>query len=324
MKPNQSQKTLKENRLNNMVLCFIRNEIYNINPPVDEDYAKEFISGQFKKLLKGIIEDKLLKNLYHKYKLGFDILEIIEDDKYYKERSFHEFPELFIAQPIENNFQKDGKNLNESSQIELNGDYQEVFSLDGIEMPPNYTFIESELPKVKAKFIAKVKSYIFFLELNTWIEKNGFSIPVIEFDSITEVSPTLDSTNSKDEEPEEEIDKDLMTVKSFLSFLVEEKICDEENYDKLVNLIYNFLVKDEDVALEDIVKLKNGSSRRLGSALGEIFREIASAPLSYEYLLLGKKNINQFSEVKLNMENFQKSTLYKYYADKRLCYKKLH
>jgi hypothetical protein len=317
MKPNQPQKTLKENRLNNIVLRFIRSKLFNVNP-VDEEYAKDFVKGEYDKFLKCIIENKLLNKLYHQYKLGIDVLEIVEDDSFYRNSTFKEFPTLFYAQPIENHLQNEEKF---SIQSKLNDGFEQVFPLDGLAPPPNYKFMEDELPKVKAEFIALVKRYIILLELKNWIEKNGFSIPIIEFDSIIEELPSIDSTNSKDEEPEEKIDKDLMTVKSFLSFLVEEKICDEENYNKLVNLIYNFLVKDEDVALEDIVKLKYGSSKRLGSALGEIFREISPASLSYEYLLLGKKNINQFSKVKLNKEKFQKSTLYKYYADKKLCYK---
>jgi len=321
MKPNQPQKTPKENRLNYIVLRFIRSKLFNVHP-VDEEYTKDFVLVEYDKYLKYIIKNNLLNKLHHQYKLGIDVLNIVEDDSFYRNSTFKEFPTLFYAQPIKNYLQNEEKF---STQSILNDGFEEAFPLDELEPTLNYKFMEDELPKVKAQFIALVKRYIILFEFKNWIEQNGFPLPSLEFDSKIEELPKIDSTsNSKDEEPEEELDYDLMTIKNFLSFLVEEKIANEENYNKLVNLIYNFLVKKELVVLDDMVRLKSGSSKRLGSALGEIFRELTTESISYEYLLLGKKNINQFSKVKLKKEKFQKSTLYKYYADKKLCYKEFH
>jgi hypothetical protein len=64
------------------------------------------------------------------------------------------------------------------------------------------------------------------------------------------------------------------------------------------------------------VFVKHGNKKKLGYALGSLFREYVNTPISYEYLELCKRLFDCYVEMTIEENDVYKSNLYKYFTTK--------
>ena len=294
-----------QNKMNDIELLikrFIRKEISKLKPR-DNDYANQFLNDEFSKLMKCITKDKVMEGLYHKYRLGFDILEILNNKKFYYDLPHEKFPMLFKVEPSVTI--PVSKVKKKSAKLKSKDGFTEPQSLEGMEMPPEITLIKEQIPFVQKALIRKAKRYIAIMELKSWIEKNGLKSPKIDFSKF--ITDNVEDSNK---------DITLITIENYLKSFNEGQIINDGNYNKLINLLYKFFKDNSNPTLKEPIVVKYGSVKKLAFALGGIYKELSDKPLSYEYLLLGKNNISLFLKEDISSKSFQKTNLYKYYSTK--------
>lgn len=292
-----------QNKMNDIELLikrFIRKEISKLKPR-DKEYTASFLNDEFSKLTKHFTKDKVMVGLYHKYRLGVDILEILNNKNFYNDLPHGKFPMLFKVEPSVTI--PVSKVKKKSAKVKSNDGFNEPLSLEGMEMPPVITLIKEQIPFVQKALVRKAKRYIAIMELKSWIEKNGLISPKIE-------SSKFIAENTEDSNE----DITLITIENYLKSFNEKEIISDGNYRKLINLLYNFFKDNLNPTLKEPIVVKYGSAIKLGFALGEIYKELSDKPLSYDYLLLGKNNISLFLKEEISLKSFQKSNLYKYYS----------
>lgn len=290
------------NDIESLIKRFIRKEISKLKPR-DSAYATQFLNDEFSKLTKYFTKDKVMEGLYHKYRLGFDILEILNNKKFYYDLPHEKFPTLFKVEPSVSI--PVSKVKRKSTKVKSKDGFTKPPSLEGMEMPPEITLIKEQIPFVQKALIRKAKRYIAIMELKSWIEKNGLISPKIEFSKF--ITDNAEDSNK---------DITLITIENYLKSFNEGQIINDGNYNKLINLLYNFFKDNLNQTLKEPIVVKYGSVKKLAFALGGIYKELSDKPLSYEYLLLGKNNISLFLKEDISSKSFQKTNLYKYYSTK--------
>lgn len=128
----------------------------------DEAYVAEFILNEFSKYDKYITKNKTIKELYHKYLFGDDIISLLNTDKFYNELSKDDYPLLFES------IKKEMK----TSKKKANNDNWGQF-----EMPISQNIIVERIPIFRKELIKLFKKHVAYMELKKWIEKNGISTP---------------------------------------------------------------------------------------------------------------------------------------------------
>ena len=153
--------------LENIITRFITIKINNIKVR-DINYASEYLKKSFENISKYIINNREIKDLYHRYRLGVDILAILNTDKYYYDLPFASYPTLFevVENQMENNHKRKKEKNKESDNIE------NIFS-KGFVAPPEYTIIKEQIPIVRKGLVKLCTKYIAFMELKKWVETNG-------------------------------------------------------------------------------------------------------------------------------------------------------
>lgn len=106
------------------------------------------------------------------------------------------------------------------------------------------------------------------------------------------------------------------TIEDYIIQFKEDKSINELDYTALVNILLKFFEKNKSTILIKPLFVRNGNKKRLGYALGEIFKSLKNEALSFEYLELGKKNISIYNDEQIDKTKFNKSNLYKYYTTK--------
>ncbi len=290
------------NNIELLIKRFIRKEISKLKPR-DNAYTTQFINDEFSKLTKYFTKDKVMEGLYHKYRLGFDILEILNNKNFYYDLPHEKYPMLFKVEPSVT--VPTSKVKKKAAKVKSKDGFTEPLSLEGMQMPPEITLIKEQIPLVQKALIRKAKRYIAIMELKSWVEKNGLISPKIEFSKF--ITDNTEDSNK---------DITLITIENYLKIFNETEIINDVNYRKLINLLYNFFKDNLNPTLTEPILVRYGSAIKLGFALGGIYKELSDKPLSYEYLLLGKNNISLFLKEEISLQSFQKSNLYKYYSKK--------
>lgn len=128
----------------------------------DDAYVAEFILNEFSKNDKYITKNKTIKELYHKYLFGDDIISLLNTDKFYNELSKKEYPLLFESIKIETKTSKKKSNN---------------INWEQFEMPINQKIIVERIPMFRKEMIKLFKKYVAYMELKKWIAKNGITSP---------------------------------------------------------------------------------------------------------------------------------------------------
>jgi hypothetical protein len=286
-----------------LIKRFIRRKISKLNPR-DEDYAIQFLKDEFNKMTKNLAVDKVIESLYQKYRFGYDILEILNDTKFYYTLSFEKYPMLFkIENSVVTAVQKVKRS---SSRIKNKQPNTEQKSLEAIQQPPVIKLIEEQIPFVKKVIVRQTKQYIAFMEFKSWIHKNGLTLPRI--DAQIKLETASESPSS--------VDLITITIENYLISFKENNKISEFDFTRLVSLLERYFKENQYSKLETPIFVKYGVTKKFAFALGEIYRELKTSPLSYEYLLVGKNNISLFNKVDVARNNYFKSKLYKYYSSK--------
>jgi hypothetical protein len=272
--------------------------------PRDKEYAIQHLNTKLSRLTPYIKKDKVLEHLYKQYRLGSDIFQILDDEYFYNTLPYHKYPHLFkIGEPTEIPISKVKKKATKAKSKHAFD--EPPYELEFFAMPPEITLIKEQIPIVKKTLTEDIKKYIFFMEFKNWIEQNGLTIPQVkENESIRLAQETASS------------DIELQTIENYLKHLMvrNKPMFNDENYKKLIKILYDFFKHHKETRLPVPIKVKKGSIKQLALALGDIYRELSENAITYEYLMLGKNNISLFSEYDIKPDKITNSTLYKYYC----------
>ena len=206
---------------------FIRKEISAFKPR-DNAYATEFLKNKLSELTKHLIKDEVIKSLYNKYRLGLDILEMLNNDAFYSNLPPEKFQILFKIEPLVEI--PKSKSKKRSVKVNFKHKIEEPISLENIEMPSEVklrkgktTLIKENIPFVKKSLIRKAKRYIAIMELKAWVDKNGLTI--IQIDEGKMASGEYDDDVN--------IDMIMVTIKNYLKDFIEGQKINDVNYHKL-------------------------------------------------------------------------------------------
>lgn len=106
------------------------------------------------------------------------------------------------------------------------------------------------------------------------------------------------------------------TIEDYLLPFKEDNSINETEYNSLINILLSYFESNQMTVSAPKLFVKNGNKKKLGFALGQIFKGLKNEVLAYEYLKLGKDNLSIYKDEVLCKENFTKSNLYKYYTTK--------
>ena len=135
----------------------------------DSNYALEYIKNELKKADKCMTSNPDIKKIYHKYRLGADIMALLNTDKYYHDLSPIRYPELFVM-PEEIEDSKSKKHTRKKATIikkEVEIDWDKAFTCPEIN--------KSLIPKARKIFIKESRKYIAFMELKRRIDEKGLA-----------------------------------------------------------------------------------------------------------------------------------------------------
>lgn len=289
------------------IKCFISEEISKLKPR-DKEYTASFLNNELNKLTKYLVKDKVIEGIYHKYRLGIDILEILNNNKFYYDLPYEKFPMLFKVEPSVTI--PVSKVKKKSERVKSKDGFSEPLSLEGMQMPPEITLIVEQIPIVKEALLMKAIEYIKIMELKSWIEKNGITKPQLnstEDISFIEITDDVKSVLLK-----EKIDEHLSLFK-------ENNEISTENYKNLVSLLMKYFIENEQVVLSKPITVSNGMTRKLAYSLGRLHKEASGDSfLKVTFFNLCTKNIAIFKKYDNDSHNFQKSNLYKYFTSNPL------
>ena len=295
------------NEIELIIKHFINEEIGKLKPR-DKEYTASFLNNELNKLTKYLVKDKVIEGIYHKYRLGFDILEILNNNNFYYNLPYEKFPMLFKVEPSETI--PVTKVKRKSAKVKSKGGFNEPFSLEGIQMPPKITLLVEQIPIVKKALIAKAIEYIKIMELKSWIEKNGITKP--QLNSTEDISFIEITDDAKSVLLKEKIDNHLLLYK-------EKNEISTENYNNLVSLLMKYFLENELIVLSKPIMVSNGMTRKLAYSLGRLHKEASGDSfLKVTFFNLCTKNIAIFKKYDNDSHNFQKSNLYKYFTSNPL------
>jgi hypothetical protein len=264
--------------------------------PRDFDYAKTYYIKQINKKIRCMPDIYQIKQLYKSYLLGEDIFQILDKQEFYSRLSPTQFPELFSIAP--------SKPVKKVSKAKVNIKDEEFWT--SFELPPEATFIKDNIPKVKKTIIWITKRYITLMEHKSWIERYGLTMPQLKENKQINLPGDKASWDLKLLETIEDVLKNYKTGNK--------KIIDDENYKNLIIILYNYFKYGKVTTLKEPIAIKKGSMLKIASDLGIIYKKLrVKDGITYEYLMLGKKNISLFSKCNIEQAKFTSSNLYKYY-----------
>jgi hypothetical protein len=280
----------------------------NEKKPKDIDYALRHYIQKCKEQLKWFGKYVIfLDKLYHDYLMGHDILEILNKQKVISATNSE--GQILLAKFKSLSETEKSKDENEPSEIKRKEPDYKKFAEGFKNIPPFKMPESSDKPETAPKpnkqkkplgrkeFINMAVGYIAIRELISWLEKNGL---VIQEPKTTE---SLSST-----------DLETTTIEYCLNNIYKKGKINEENHRKLFDLLYSFFNNNSWNTLDEPILVELRSKKKIAAALGQIYKKLRAEPISYDYLMLGKKNIALFSEEVISQESFQKSNLYKYYT----------
>ena len=219
---------------------------------------------------------------------------MIESKDFYLNLPRDLFPELFIEK-----IKPKKDQTNDSKITTLNNDMPGFFNFDS-----GYQLNEEMFPQFKKEYIKYTKRYILLREFRKWLLEYGLKTPKVDLISINNI-------NSQDQF---DYDLILMTIRNYLIDFKETNKLNVTEYNKLFALLRDYFKEGKKSNLTAPVVVSYGSKGKLAYALGEIYREIVEKTPSYEYLMLGKKNITLFGGEDIDSKPLQKTNLYKYYS----------
>lgn len=272
-------------QLKDLISRFVRVSI-NSFAPRDKEYALQVLKSEFKWQSKYIDPITEIKDLYHKYRIGADVMEILNSDKFYRNISPKNCPELFKLKPGPPTIF--------------------YFEDESVEVPNDYEIIEGKIQTVKRKFIKLAIKYIAWMEFKRWVEVNGIEkISIIKNDTF--------SINNLEISEERDLMRSTI-CKNLMAFL-DKKAINQDDFNKLIFLLQNYFKYNPLQTGGQLIFVKNGHKKKFATALGCIFKELRNEVLPFEYIKLAIDNISIFNCEKIDMNNFRRSNLYKYFAD---------
>jgi hypothetical protein len=275
---------------------YIRKQLSKLKPR-DKDFVIKYLNEQIDSTY-----DEALEEFYKRHMVGFDVFKILEEDSFYQDVPYFKLPNHIKVKPAISY----PKKLEE----EIDSQFYEFDILNRgnvFARPSHIVGIEAQRNYLKRIFNKIVKRYITGKTYKSWINKNASKLSLDELFDI-KASYHDDSEGNGYE----------FTIENFLKQFKENKKIDEAEYDRFFKLIFDFFDGQVNSPLKKAIFIKKGCTKKIASALGGIYREIKSEKITYEYLMLGKENVNIFLKEKFTDKNFQKSNLYKYYTSKSL------
>ena len=294
-----------------VVKRFIRRTLSGLKPR-DIDYAVEFLKKELV-CIKKWISNRIANDFHKRYKLGLDTFQPLYENFFFHTLSAADFPLLFKEEQsqalIDNKKREKSSDSKLKKKPNLSG-FQEAVELEinweGYKPPPTYTLIEGNIPTARKRILYVAKRYIAIMELDAWISKNGLVLPQIE----------LIANNKVANDEQHDVNRINNIIEKHFKEFIESKKIDDDEYLRLVNLLTKYYLSDDCTPLSNTIKVKNRSTKMLASILGKIYFGLKNGGITYDYLTLGNSNINLFTKYNFTIENYQKSSLYKYYNER--------
>ncbi len=290
--------------------------------PRDKDFGVSFYAKKIEKINTYIKYPKVVEELYRDYLLGYDLLAILNNETFYKNLNITTFQSLF---KIEESPSKPTK-INSSISKKVQKKESDVKDIGSLEFPPTYKIIKEQIPNVRKQILDLTLAYIASKELMKWLNEKKFDLP----SCITKDSPEVlynriingtdnringtdnikleqnKDANSKNEQYKRIISKNLETFNS-------KKALDENNFNSLFDLLFNFIVLGESATLNQKITVGRCSVKVFAYYLGRIFTEIRQPDkITKEYIVLWITNINKFSKYEIHKDGLFSTCLYKY------------
>jgi len=292
-----------------LIKRFIRKKLSNLNPR-DIDYAVSEFRRENSKIRECLLLNKVLGNIYHHYKLGNNIMEILHDEKFYTQLPYKDYPEIFKVEP---SVDFDILNIpesevaDESTLTEVEVDDWEPIRLGNLKMPSEITFIKEQLPHVQKTVIRGAKQYIAIMELISWVDKKGIIMP--------DIKPMENLTLSKTTEEVRLIKvKELIT--RHLNSFNKSSYMDTKEYERLVSSLEAYFTDDKLIILETPIKIERHQVRKLSYQLGQLYKKASAhgSMINFTYHEFCVNNISILQKYKCDATEFEESNLRKYFT----------
>lgn len=251
--------------------------------PRDEEYAvRNFIDKLNTVInLRGNLET--FESLYHEYRIGTDILEILSTNHFYTYTNADGNLVILELTPLVDRPISKEKNSFAGKVGKKNG-YDKF--LPGILEMHKRLAIQTKTkrkPIDRNKFIADAKLYIAIKRLISWLDQNGLEIP---------------KGASEKALLREKIDKCLKVFNSG------ENCINSENYMELVKLLTIYFLTDEVVTLENPIETNGRIVRNFCFSLGSLYKDVTKKNvIPSSYFALCTKNLallKRFGDVPRN------------------------
>ena len=142
-------------------------------------------------------------------------------------------------------------------------------------------------------------------DISKWLKKAPIITDVFETTWKTVMPEPISTTETKQQTTF--VTDYLFGLKDFFN--------SEKEYLEAVGMVYSFFNSDG-ITIKKPIFVKNGCTKKLAFAMGEIWRSQKNEPLTYEYLLLYKRVFSIFNKQTLDKENLFGNNLYKYSISK--------
>jgi hypothetical protein len=269
----------------------------------DINYATEYLKKNFENISKYIINNREIKDLYHKYRLGVDILAVLNTDKYYYNLPIASYPTLYevVESKKENTLKRKKKKNKDADNIE------NIFS-KGFVAPPEYAIIKEQIPIVRKRLVKLCTKYVAFMELKKWVETKGITKIEVESKKNMDTSFSDDyfngKTNKFNKMPLELVYKYFMQLakETPVQFLTEGEVI------KFIDRAFCSTTKKEKLTFKN-VKRKQGVIWKLFHN----FYEDCTTNTIYESTKLSKKKYVEL--VTLNFDNWNFKSVFDNFAN---------
>ena len=158
-----------------IINSFINSNIDSIKSRlnVDAEFVETYIKSELKKWSKFISKNSEIEDLYYNYRLGADVISILNSDKFYYNLPFSNYPTLFnVVNKRKKRVASTDKNLKSKPLVPVKKKYSNI-DLNELEMPPEFEIQFQEIPKIRKMLTERFIDYACFMELKKHITKNG-------------------------------------------------------------------------------------------------------------------------------------------------------